>query len=327
MESDMDFWAGSTKVHVLSDAERMGEASARFALESMQSARREGKRPVLWLMAAPSGFAFYQALVSLCAANPEYASVCAEAQYFQFDDYPVARGDRRFPITFRHLLESQLFAPLAKVVGGLSDIHLLELGNGDEDSVAERYTELLLEAASNPEAFLVQLKGIGMDGHWGFHGSETPLDRAPGIIRVPMNEANIHQQMLDWPAYFRKEADVPRHAYTCDVALFLKAHLIIDNVPQRSKMYSVLATYGTDDVIQDIPSSAIKRHPNSHAFLTEDSAAALLELRRIRAQNPAARLSEDWQRKLDALWDSNDAESSRRNVAAMHRVLHKLSLL
>ncbi len=326
-KDSMEFFAGATKVHVLPDAASMGLASARLALEAMHEAHLAGKKPVLWLMAAPSGFAFYRAFVDLCAANPAYAALCAETEFFQFDDYPIARGDRRFPITFRHLLESRLFEPLERVVGELKGIHLLELGQGDEHQVAEAYARRLLAIAEDPKTFLVQLKGIGMDGHWGFHGSETPLDRAPGIIRVPMNEANIHQQMLDWPEYFHKESDVPRHAYTCDVALFLKARLIIDNVPQTSKMYSVLATYGTDEVIQDIPSSAIKRHPNSHAFLTADSAAALLELRRIRAHDPAAHLSEEWLRRLDALWGSEDTESAARNIAIMRRVLRKLGVI
>jgi hypothetical protein len=162
-----------------------------------------------------------------------------------------------------------------------------------------------MAVADDPNTFLVLLKGIGMDGHWGFHGSETPLDRAPGIIRVPMNEANIHQQLLDWPEYFRSESDVPRHAYTCDVALFLKAHLIIDNVPQKSKMYSDARHVRYDEVIQ-YPSSAIKRHPNSHAFLTSDSAAALLELRHIRAHYPSARLSEIGCVSSTRLWGSED---------------------
>jgi len=326
LDGHMEFFAGATKVHVLPDAESMGMVSARLALDAMREAQLSGKKTVLWLMAAPSGFAFYRAFVELCAAHPAYTALCAATEYYQFDDYPIARGDRRFPITFRHLLETQLFKPLARVVGELKGIHLLELGQGDENQVAETYARRLMAVADDPNTFLVQLKGIGMDGHWGFHGSETPLDRAPGIIRVPMNEANIHQQMLDWPEYFRRESDVPRHAYTCDVALFLKAHLIIDNVPQKSKMYSVLATYGTDEVIQDIPSSAIKRHPNSHAFLTSDSAAALLELRRIRAHNPSARLSDDWLRRLDMLWGSEDTESSTRNIAIMRRVLEKIGV-
>lgn len=323
----MEFFAGYTIIHVMQNADSMGLASAKLALQTMQKAMKAGRKPALWLMAAPSGLAFYRAFVDLCAIDPEYAALCRETEFFQFDDYPISRNDRRFPITFRNLLESYFFKPLAQTVGPLKNIHLLELGNGDEEEAAKRYAEKLISVADDPKKFLVQLKGIGMDGHWGFHGSETPLDRSTGIIRVPMNEANIHQQMLDWPEYFPAEADVPRYAYTCDVSLFLRAHLIIDNVPQRSKMYSVLATYAIDEVIQDIPSTAIKQHPKSYAYLTMDSAGALLELKRLRENDSHAKLPEEWIRKLDALWDSDDIESSTRNIAMMREVLKYLKII
>lgn len=328
----MELTAGSTKIHITQTAREMGEKSARMAIGAMLEAKSDGRTPVLWLMAAPSGFEFYRAFIEQCSQDKDLARLCTETKYYQFDDYPVPRGDSRFPITFRHLLETRFFGPLSKVTGNLRDVHLLEVGSPDDESVAERYAAELLGLAADDRHFLIQLKGIGMDGHYGFHGAETPLDHPAGIIKVRMNPANVHQQMLDWPQYFPTEESVPKYAYTCDVALFLKAGLIIDNVPQAAKMYSVLAAYGTGEVIPEIPSSAVKRHANSHAFLTRDAGAALAAFRSARAIDPEAKLAPEWLARLDALWkadgtkpESKDAEA--RNVAEMRHVLAKLDII
>jgi 6-phosphogluconolactonase/glucosamine-6-phosphate isomerase/deaminase len=326
-ESVSKFQSGLTKVSVEKDAVAMGTKSALLVADAMKDSARSGRKSALWLMAAPSGFAFYEAFIGLCSRDKELAKATKEAAFFQFDDYPVPRGDKRFPITFRHLLETRFFAPLASVCGPLPGVRLLEIGTRADDKVAAEYAERLLRAAEDPDTCLIQLKGIGMDGHWGFHGDETPLDTPPAIVKVSMNKANIHQQKLDWPEFFADDKDVPTHAYTGDVELFLKADIIVDNVPQASKAYSVLATYGTDAVIPEVPSTALKRHPASYAFLTRDSASALLEFRALRAKDFSAVLSPDMLGKLEKLWDSGNSEARAENIARMREVLAILGMI
>ena len=326
-EHALNLKSGLTEIHVERDAEAMGRATASFIAGAMKEAVARGERPVLWLMAAPSGFAFYGAFVELARKDAALAAMCRQAAWFQFDDYPVPRGDPRFPITFRHLLETRFFGPLREACGALKDIHLLEIGGADDERVCRDYARFLIETAENPGNCLIQLKGIGMDGHWGFHGHETPLDAPPAVIKVAMNEANIHQQKLDWPEYFRNNEDLPRYACTCDVQLFLKARIIVDNVPQASKMYSVLATYVNEDVCGAIPSSALKTHPNSHAFLTKESAGALLEYREALARDPAAKISPSLLSRLESVWASEDKVPQADNRAAMRAVLSELRML
>ena len=117
------------------------------------------------------------------------------------------------------------------------------------------YRDRLLSVLDDPGSVVVQVKGIGMDGHWAFHGSETPIDASADIIRVPMGEANRHQQMIDWPEYFRRIEEIPEHAVTCTVELLLKADVIVDVVPQAEKEYAVLACYGDSTVSPAVPSS------------------------------------------------------------------------
>jgi 6-phosphogluconolactonase/glucosamine-6-phosphate isomerase/deaminase len=321
------FRAGLTEVRVERDASAMGVATAAFVADAMKRAAARGERPALWLMAAPSAFPFYAAFTALAAGDAALAALCRTAIWYQFDDYPIARGDPRFPITFRHLLETRFFGPLQNACGELSGARLLEIGGEDEERVCVEYARQILATAADPRCCLIEVKGTGMDGHWGFHGSETPLDAAPAVIEVPMNAANVHQQKLDWPAYFKCDADVPAYARTCTVSLLMRARTIIDNVPQPSKAYSVLAAYGNDAVTASLPSTALKRHSDSHAFLTADSAWALVAYRRAVARDPRARLAPSIVERLEALWSSGDADATAANVAQMRSVLDELGML
>ncbi len=323
-----DFRCGRVDVFVTRDEAVMGRLTAQHIIGRLTTMAKAGTPVALWLMAAPSAFPFYRALIDATQRNAALQRILRDAEFFQFDDYPIGREDPHFPTTFRHLLEEQLYRPLARVCGSLPHVHPLELTGGETDrDVQAAYCDAILQRKERG-VYLLQLKGIGMDGHWGFHGAETPLEMEPGIITVTMNSQNIRQQMLDWPAYFPTPADVPRTACTFNVPMFLLADEIVDNVPQASKAYSVLATYGTETVLGDVPSSAIKQHPCARAYLTQAAASVLLELRRARASNPRAALHPASLRQLRELWqDPTDADAQRNNIALMERVLRKLELL
>jgi 6-phosphogluconolactonase/glucosamine-6-phosphate isomerase/deaminase len=307
----------------------MGARTAAMAAKEIMAAADRGKLPVLWLMAAPSGFAFYTAFIDLCRRDKALASLMRRTYFFQFDDYPIGRGDPKFPITFRSLLETYFFVPLAGVCGPLEHVELMELtGGADDDRIAAGYAARVLGVLDDKDYYVLEIKGIGMDGHWGFHGSETPLDKAPGIIKVPMKGQNIHQQKIDWPQYFRTDADVPKHAYSFTVAAFMKADCVIDNVPQASKQYSVLASYGDETVLNDIPSSALKKHDNASAILTENSAAILAEYRQALTQTGSPKISRSMYDRLAALWDEPDNPAAvTANKDVMDAVLSKLGFI
>ena len=148
------------------------------------------------------------------------------------------------------------------------------------------------------------------------------------MITVPMNSQNIRQQMLDWPAFFPTAADVPAHACTFNVPMFLQADEVLDNVPQPSKEYAVLAVYGTDAVINAAPSSAIKQHGRARAYLTQASAAALLEFRTARQADARAYLGARTLVRLRAIWnDPTSPETTARNIELMEQVLRELNML
>ena len=322
------FACGPVTVTVVRNEAAMGRLTAQHIIQRLRQQAAAGKPLVLWLMAAPSAFAFYRQLIHAAAADPALQTLLRNTDFFQFDDYPIPRQSPQFAATFRHLLEQHLYRPLTKVCGPLPKVHPLELtGAASDADVRAAYRDALLQRKEQG-AYLLQLKGIGMDGHWGFHGAETPLTGEPDMITVPMNSQNIRQQMLDWPDLFPTPQDVPPVACTFNVGMFLLADELVDNVPQASKAYSVLATYGTETVLNEVPSSAIKQHPCARAYLTEAAARVLLELRAAREADPQARLSTRAGEQLRALWrDERDPQAESQNIAVMERVLRKLELL
>ena len=316
---------GLTTVFVTRDEAVMGRLTAEHFVGRLKEKRDAGVPVALWLMAAPSAFAFYRELIGMAEADASLRGILRETEYFQFDDYPIGRDSPQFPTTFRHLLEAYLYRPLAAVCGSLPGVHALELTGADSDGdVQAAYRDAILRRKERGVYFL-QLKGIGMDGHWGFHGAETPLDMEPGMINVTMNTQNIRQQMLDWPAFFPTPADVPRTACTFNVPMFLLADEIVDNVPQASKVFSVLATYGTEEILGDVPSSALKGHPCARAYVTAAAAEVLLAYRggaKLTTLDVAAR------ERLRSIWrDPDHPESESRNIAWMESVLCKLGMV
>ncbi|MEA5033099.1 MAG: hypothetical protein VB025_13215 [Sphaerochaeta sp.] len=323
----MGMKSGGTNLTIVADEQAMGLQSAALAVASLKQAVVAGKHPVMWMMAAPSGFSFYKAFANAAKHDEKLRSILKETEFYQFDDYPVGPNDPRFPITFRHLLETSFFGPLEQLLGPLPGKQLLDLqGDANDDQVARDYQERLLVACSDPKRYVLEIKGIGMDGHWGFHGSETPLNDPAAYMRVPMNALNVQQQMLDWPQYFPTAESVPTEAYTANVALFMQADMVIDLVPQAGKAFAVLACYGPKEVSNLVPSSKLKDHPNSHAFLTEAASWALMEYRRQQKLDPkAVGLDSSIVERLLPIWrNQENAALEEHNKNEMLAVLGKL---
>lgn len=309
--------AAKTWICVTENETAMGQAAQGVVRDRAKKASDEGKHVVFWVMAAPSGFAWYDAFIRDCEQDAEFAEIVGRSEFFQFDDYPIGRNDRRFPVTFRNLLEQRLYGRLGAAAPSADHIHRLELdGTAADDVLLRRYGESLFKLLDDPGVHVIEVKGIGMDGHWGFHGRETPLDHPAEMFWVPINRQNRIQQTLDWPEYFPDVEAVPDSAATAAVGMFLKAQTIVDLVPQRSKLFSVLAAYGTDEVLGDIPSSALKGHNDSHSFLTEAAAEALVEFRSKGSLSAATREA------LDGIWkDDGESREWARSVLEKGRMV------
>jgi glucosamine-6-phosphate deaminase len=255
--------------HVYERAEDMGAASAHaLALRQIDLARTQDTVGFL-IMAAPSAFPFYAAYLGLAAKSTALRDALARTHFFQFDDYPLPPSH---PATFLRLLESKFFGELRAICPAVT-FHPLEVDLGDPVAVCRAYAAEVLRFGPD-----LQLKGVGENGHWGFHEPGISLDGEPAYIAVALSAENAAQQLRDHPALFRRPEDVPRVAYTANVALFLRTrHCIEDNVPQASKSFALLAAYGSEVVDAAVPSSALKRHAYATVRTTTAAAWALEE--------------------------------------------------
>lgn len=295
--------------YVYARPEDMGAASAE-ALAAQQVALAQQQDSIgFMVMAAPSAFPFYKAYLARACEDAALCDAIRKTEFFQFDDYPLPASH---PATFRYLLETHLFSPLREIVSEVR-FHPLHVDAVDPESICARYTERVL--ATGPD---LQLKGVGENGHWGFHEPGVPLDEAPAFIRVALSEENAAQQLRDHPTLFHKPEDVPMAAYTANVALFLRTRMCIeDNVPQASKAFALLAAYGSGVVDAEVPSSALKRHPSAVVRTTEAAVWALEEYIENGAVSCAA-----FDRMLASLSpEPAHAEMLRNHLADTFRIL------
>jgi glucosamine-6-phosphate deaminase len=257
--------------HVYETPEDMGKASALSLAQEQVRLIKELGTCSIQLMAAPSAFPFYEAYLELASKEEELQRALAGTHFFQFDDYPLPATH---PASFRYLLNSHLFDALRPWVPS-GNVHLFEAEQSDSQCACLDYEELLM--LKGPD---LQLKGVGENGHWGFHEPGIPLDGDPAMIQVALSEENVAQQMRDHPDLFPTAESVPKEAFSANVPLFLRTKVLIeDNIPQASKAFAILAGYGSAKVDAAVPTSALKTHDNGVVRITEASAKGLLDYR------------------------------------------------
>ena len=259
-------------IHVYKTPEAMGAASAQALSQKLIDLAATQDTVGFLIMAAPSAYGFYNAFLSMTAESPALQDTLKRTHFFQFDDYPLPA---EHPASFRYLLNNSFFNQLNQWCPS-ENIHPFNLDAGAPEAVCAEYTKTVLESGLD-----VQLKGVGENGHWGFHEPFVPLEGDPAYISVDLSEENVHQQMRDHPTLFTQESDVPRIAYTANVSLFMQTkHLLEDNIPQASKGFALVAGYGNDTVHAAVPTSALKKHDNAVVRTTQAAAQELIAFRK-----------------------------------------------
>ena len=87
MQQKPVFTSGTVKVYIADNETAMGEFTADYITAVLKEQYKQHKIPVLWLMAAPSGFAFYRALIQHAQKDQPLRNILRETHFFQFDDY------------------------------------------------------------------------------------------------------------------------------------------------------------------------------------------------------------------------------------------------
>lgn len=295
------FTANGLPVCVYESEDFMGRTTAeRIATRQVGLAGKQDT-VAIHVMAAPSAFEFYAAYVEMAETSSVIQNALAKTHFFQFDDYPLPPDH---PASFCRLLDTHLYSKLERWCPE-ENFHRLRVDGPDPDDACAAYCKELL--ALGPD---LQVKGMGENGHWGFHEPGIPLDGDPAYIRVPLSPENAAQQCRDHPELFTTPEDVPKEAYTANVPLFLKTRVSIeDDVPHASKAFALLAAYGSDVVDAAVPSSALKGCKHAMVHATKESVWALEKY-----IHEGAIDDEDIEKMAEALGGEGKIEASIRGI-------------
>ena len=307
------FIVSKTKVFIYKSAKDAGYAAAiNVALNQMDLFDKKGFVSIV-LMAAPSAYEFYKSYIKISKTNKNMQNAIKNTHYFQMDDYPLPEDH---PASFRYLLKTKFFNHLEKYIDK-NKIHLLKADSKNISRICVEYKNLILDYGQD-----IQIKGQGEDGHWGFYQPYNSFDGEPSIIKVKLNKMNVSQQLRDHPNLYNSLDDPTKVAFTGNVPLFMRTKVLIEDiVPQRSKAFTLVASYGNEEIDPICPSGKIKEHPNSYARINMDSAWALIEYRE------KGYLSEDAIFNLDKIWETpGDRDATVYKKRFMRKAFKRLNI-
>jgi glucosamine-6-phosphate deaminase len=307
------FECGKTKVLIYENSSSAATASVLNVIKKQIGLVKEKLETSIILMAAPSGYDFYEEYADVAKNCRELQIALKNTHFFQLDEYFLPENH---PASFRFLLNQKFFSKIRDYIDD-SKIHLLEAEAADYQKISGEYKDLLLQYGPD-----IQIKGQGEDSHWGFNQPDTIWDNEPAIVKIKLNHINKIQQMRDHPEIYRTIDDVPGFALTGNVPLFMKTkYLIEDIVPQGSKAFAALISYANDRIAPFCPSGKIKEYAGeSVARLTILSAWALIEYRE------RGYLSGESMIKLERIWNKTGDLSVNIDNAYITNALDSLGI-
>jgi glucosamine-6-phosphate deaminase len=213
-------------------------------------------RPVLGLATGSSVELVYEELAALVSADPVLRVGIRRAHGFALDEYVgLPAGD---PNGYRATLERQLAVPAGLP---LDRLHVPTASMADDPG---RYDEQI----SSVGGVAVQLLGIGGNGHIGFNEPGSPLDAGTRLVTLD------ERTRQDNARFFASPAQVPTQAVTQGIGTIMRARRLVLLAFGRQKA-RILAAALTGPVTQQLPASAVQRHPDVIVLADPDAASLL----------------------------------------------------
>jgi glucosamine-6-phosphate deaminase len=249
---------GQPNTRIFSDRQAAGAAAAQLVQTEIARAVATTGRARIIVGCAPSQDDFFAALVALARATPE---LWGRVELFHMDDYVGLTAAH--PQSFRHYLQRHFLDHVP--VGAFAPVQ----GEAPDPAAEARRYAGLLEAAPIDIVTL----GFGENGHLAFIDPPVADFHDPALVKiVEMDPACRQQQVND--GCFPTIADVPRHAITITLPVFVRAGMLCGIVPTVRKAAAVRAAL-TGPVGPACPATLLRTHPGSHLFL-DPAAASLL---------------------------------------------------
>jgi glucosamine-6-phosphate deaminase len=249
-----EFTCENAKVEICASASALGEAAAGRAAQLMKSAIEERGRARVIVATGNSQIPLVEALVK---QDVDWK----RAEIFHMDEYAGMPPDH--PASFRRWIKTRVEE---KVHPG--KMNYLAGDAPDLEAEMNRYSQLLMEAPID-----LAFVGFGENGHIAFNDPHVADFNDPAVVkRITLDEACRRQQAGE--GHFKDVQSVPRDAVTVTCTGLFRANAWICCVPEARKAQAVRnALEGPISV--SCPASIVRRHPNAHVYLDQESSSLL----------------------------------------------------
>jgi glucosamine-6-phosphate deaminase len=235
----------------------MGQAAAEHVIQLLETLLGSQKSVRVIFACAPSQDQFLEALIRLSVPRIDWNRVTA----FHMDEYVGLEASH--PASFRSYLFKHLLSRVSPAA-----FHPIAGEASNTARECERYAALLAEAPID----LICL-GIGENGHLAFNDPPVADFADPVSVKVvELDQACREQQVHD--GCFPAIQDVPRHAITLTLPVFLRAKHLSVVVPGERKADAVRASV-QGPLSTECPGSLLQTRERVRMFVDRAAAAFL----------------------------------------------------
>lgn len=244
------------KMYIHKSGKELAAAAAAAAADVLKKAL--AAKPVVRLIAA-TGNAQLDFLAALRARSDiDWNRI----ELFHLDEYVGLAEDH--PAGFVGYIRREIAGPLP-----LGKAHFINGTAPDPEEERRRLSRLIAESPVD-----VAFVGIGENGHLAFNDPPADFETEEPYLIVDLDAKCRNQQVGE--GWFPSLDAVPRKAFSMSIRQIMKTGTILCVVPERRKAEAVRDCLGEDREVTPMhPSSILKRHPDVHVYLDEESSSLL----------------------------------------------------
>lgn len=239
------------RTRVLPDYETMSSAAADVVATKL----RENPHAVFMVPTGTTPLGMYRGLV---AGHEGEGLSFAGATFFNLDEYLGLPPDH--PASY-HVYMQENFYGLVDV--DPARVHVPDGFAPEPEAECERY-ERAIRAAGGVDLCVL---GIGRNGHIGFNEPGAPFDSRTRVVRLAETTRRVNATDFEGDR-------APERAISVGMRTISDSREILLLASGANKARAVAAAVG-GEVSEEVPASALRRHPNVSFLLDRDAASAL----------------------------------------------------
>lgn len=239
------------QTRVLPDYETMSAAAA----DMVASKLRERPHTVFMVPTGTTPLGMYRGLV---ARHEEEGLSFAGATFFNLDEYLGLSPDH--PASYHVYMQENFYG---RVDVDPERVHVPDGFAPDPEAECERY-ERAIRAAGGVDLCVL---GIGRNGHIGFNEPGAPFDSRTRVVRLAETTRRVNATDFEGER-------APERAISVGMRTISDSREILLLASGANKAQAVAAAVG-GEVSEEVPASALRRHPSVSFLLDRDAASAL----------------------------------------------------